>query len=197
MSPDGSERWLNWIVVDVISDQPAGYLQATVRRDDDHDQAELAWVIGTRWQGRGFATEAARAAADWLEQQGITILIAHIRPGHRPSERVAESLGLQPSSVVQDGEIRWISAARACLITSGAIDCDDRRTTTEAVRPLTARSKGLRCFRQRPVPSSATMFRMILRTCSAAASALTLTSLRGPSASSTACIVSRMVCTRR
>ena len=58
-SPDGSERWLNWIVVDTISDQPAGYLQAAIRRDDDHDQAELAWVIGTGWQGRGFATEAA------------------------------------------------------------------------------------------------------------------------------------------
>ena len=107
-SSDGTEGWLNWIVVDALSDQPAGYLQATIRRDDDHGQAELAWVIGTAWQGRGFATEAARAVADWLARQGITTLIAHIQPGHRPSERVAESLGLLPSSVVQDGEIRWM-----------------------------------------------------------------------------------------
>ena len=111
MSPDGTEGWLNWIVVDAIDDQPAGYVQATIRPDDDHDEAELGWVIGTRWQGRGFATEAAQAVADWLEQQGIATLVAHIRPGHRPSERVAESLGLQPSSVVQDGEIRWIRSA--------------------------------------------------------------------------------------
>ena len=40
--------------------------------------------------------------------------------------------------------------------------------------------------------SSATMLRMILRTCSAAASALTLTSLRGPSVSRTFCMVSRI-----
>ena len=50
-SPDGSEGWLNWIVVDAISDQPAGYLQVTIRSDDGHDQAELAWVIGTAVAG--------------------------------------------------------------------------------------------------------------------------------------------------
>ena len=52
--------------------------------------------------------------------------------------------------------------------------------------------------RRDPVPvSSATMLRMILRTCSAAASALTLTSLRGPSVSKTFCMVSRICLTRR
>ena len=107
-SPDGSEGWLNWIVVDAISGQPAGYLQVTIRPDDGHDEAELAWVIGTGWQGRGFATEAAGRSPTGSPQQGITTLIAHIRPGHRPSERVAESVGLQPSSIVVDGEIRWM-----------------------------------------------------------------------------------------
>ena len=48
-----------------------------------------------------------------------------------------------------------------------------------------------------PPASSATMLRMILRTWRAAASALTLISLRGPSASKTSCIVSRIRCTRR
>jgi len=107
-SPDGREGWLNWIVIDALSGQPAGYLQVTIRSDQGHDEAELAWVIGTRWQGRGFATEAARAVADWLARHGITTLIAHIRPGHRPSERVAESLGLEVTSVVPEGEIRWL-----------------------------------------------------------------------------------------
>jgi hypothetical protein len=52
--------------------------------------------------------------------------------------------------------------------------------------------------RREPVPvSSATMLRMILRTCRAAASALTLTSLRGPSVSRTFCMVSKICCTRR
>ena len=106
-SPDGREGWLNWIVIDALSGQPAGYLQVTIRSDDGHDEAELAWVIGTRWQGRGFATEAARAVVDWLARQGISTLIAHVRPGHRPSERVAESVGLRPSPTVVDGEIRW------------------------------------------------------------------------------------------
>ena len=79
--PHGREGWLNWIIVDAVSDQLAGYVQATIRAGDDHDEAELAWVIGTHWQGRRFATEAAQAVADWLVQQGITKLIAHFA-GH-------------------------------------------------------------------------------------------------------------------
>ena len=63
------------------------------------------------------------------------------------------------------------------------------------------RGRGTRLIlaaRRDPVPaSSATMLRMILRTCSAAASALTLTSLRGPSVSKTFCMVSRICLTRR
>ena len=68
-SPDGREGWLNWIIVDAVSDQLAGYVQATIRAGDDHDEAELAWVIGTHWQGRRFATEAAQAVADWLSSR--------------------------------------------------------------------------------------------------------------------------------
>ena len=62
----------------------------------------------------------------------------------------------------------------------------------------TRRYDAILADRRDPEPaSSATMLRMILRTCRAAASALTLTSLRGPSVSKTFCIVSRICLTRR
>ena len=56
-SPDGTELWLNW-TMRLREDRAAvGHLQATVTADT----TAIAWVVGTAYQGQGFATEAARA----------------------------------------------------------------------------------------------------------------------------------------
>ena len=56
-SPDGKQRWLNWIVVDE-GGAPCGYVQATVQADG---RAWVAYVIASGRRGRGYATEAMRA----------------------------------------------------------------------------------------------------------------------------------------
>jgi RimJ/RimL family protein N-acetyltransferase len=105
VSTDGSERWLNWIVRERQTGAAAGYLQATV--DQASGVAELAWVIGTRFQGRGYATEAARAIVRRLAAEGTTHFRAHIHPRHAASEGVAAAVGLAPTPVEVDGEVRW------------------------------------------------------------------------------------------
>ena len=75
--------------------------------DADGLQAEIAWVVGTAWQGRGIATEAARALVDWLARQPVHAVIAHIHPDHRASAAVAAAIGLAPTAELHDGEIRW------------------------------------------------------------------------------------------
>ena len=103
-SPDGSQSWLNWIVR--IPDAGAiGFVQATV---DPEGIAELAWLIGTGWQGRGFATEAASTVIDWLARHEVLAIAAHIHPEHRASEAVASHLGLVPTDEIDDaGERIW------------------------------------------------------------------------------------------
>jgi RimJ/RimL family protein N-acetyltransferase len=100
-SADGSEQWLNWVVV--ADDRPIGYVQATIVGTE----AEIAWVVSPAHQGRGFATEAAAAMVDWLAAAGVTRLVAHVHPDHAASAGVAERLGLRPSDVVDEGEVRW------------------------------------------------------------------------------------------
>lgn len=99
--PDVS--WLNW----VISLRPevglTGYVQATV----SGPEAEIAWVVGTPWQGKGIATEAARGLVGWLAGQPVTTVIAHIHPDHRASAAVATAIGLEPTGEEHDGELRW------------------------------------------------------------------------------------------
>ena len=107
-SPDGSQHWLNWIVIPA-GGAPIGFVQATIQDagDGTGGSAEIAWVIGTAWQGRGYATEAARALVARLESAGIRSIVAHVHPDHVASATVAERAGLVPTGQVVDGERVW------------------------------------------------------------------------------------------
>lgn len=105
-SPDGREAWHNWIVRERTSGAATGFVQATIVVDGP-PSAEIAWVIGTSWQGRGYATEAARALVAWLEGRGVRSVVAHIHPDHRASAAVAERAGLAPTDELVDGERVW------------------------------------------------------------------------------------------
>lgn len=106
-SADGSEAWHNWILRVREDGRAAGFVQATVRGA----VVELAWVVGTAYQGRGLAVEAALAVRDALAPPGSgVVVVAHIGPGHTASETVAARLGLAPTDVVVDGEVEWSSA---------------------------------------------------------------------------------------
>ncbi|MDX2290691.1 MULTISPECIES: GNAT family N-acetyltransferase, partial [Streptomyces] len=61
---------------------------------------------GTAWQGRGYASEAARALVGWLRPRVRTV-VAHVHPDHAASAAVARAAGLVPTDEVQDGEVRW------------------------------------------------------------------------------------------
>ena len=96
------EVWLNWIVR--VAGVPVGYVQATV--EPPAGTADVAWVIGTPWQGNGYATEAAAGLVAWLRGRGLAVTAA-IAPGHRASERVAAAVGLSVTDELVDGERVW------------------------------------------------------------------------------------------
>jgi RimJ/RimL family protein N-acetyltransferase len=106
-SPDGRQGWLNW-VLRTADGAAIGTLQATLTGAE----AELAWVVGSAYQGRGYAGEAAIAVRDWLRDQGIEEFTAHIRPDHAASAGVARRLGLVATDARQDGEVRWTSTPK-------------------------------------------------------------------------------------
>ncbi|MEV7807939.1 GNAT family N-acetyltransferase [Microbispora sp. NPDC088329] len=104
-SPDGRQEWLNWIIRRDTDGRALGYVQATVT--DEGRRAEVAWVVGTPWQGRGYASEAAAALAGWLRARGVARIEANIHPGHEASMKVARRIGLLPTDHVEDGERLW------------------------------------------------------------------------------------------
>jgi len=74
-------------------------------------RAELAWHFHPDHWGRGYATEAARAALDWLAAEGpVGEVEAFIEPANAASIRLGKRLGLQKATETE----RWVMASRSC-----------------------------------------------------------------------------------
>lgn len=110
-SEDGTERWINELVILQATGEAIGYVQATIPASGQ--PTEIAWVIGTAWQGQGYATQAAALLASQLADVGARDLVARIHPDHAASAAVARRLGLHPTETVVDGEIRWEGSVSA------------------------------------------------------------------------------------
>ena len=95
------EQWFNWVIRH--DDELVGYVQTTVTGST----AEIAWVIGTGWQGHGYAKEAARGLVTWLNAQGIQRIVAHVHPDHAASAAVTAAAGLTRTEQLDDGEYLW------------------------------------------------------------------------------------------
>jgi RimJ/RimL family protein N-acetyltransferase len=107
LSPDGRERWLNWVIRERPTKRAVGTLQATIRTGDIAPVAEVAWVLGVHAQGHGYASEGARALVAHLLARGVGDIIAHIHPDHDASARVAAAIGMQPTEEWSEGERLW------------------------------------------------------------------------------------------
>jgi RimJ/RimL family protein N-acetyltransferase len=105
--PDGSQRWLNWIVRRRDDGQAVGFVQATISEQTGDLTADVAWVVAVSQQRSGYAREAAQLMTDWLRQQHVHLVVAHVHPQHHASNAVARWIGLTPTDTQVDGEVRW------------------------------------------------------------------------------------------
>src|SRR5688572_20344050 len=70
-------------------------------RASDHD-AEIGWTLAADTWGRGYATEAARAALEFARELGLRRIVSITLPDNTRSRRVMEKLGL-----VYQGDAHW------------------------------------------------------------------------------------------
>ena len=79
---------------------------------DGATEVEVGYHLRTAFQGRGLATEAASACRDYARDVlKVDRLVAIIDSGNRPSQRVAEKLGLVVERT-SDNHGRWSSPRR-------------------------------------------------------------------------------------
>ncbi|MFJ7078583.1 GNAT family N-acetyltransferase [Streptomyces sp. NPDC098781] len=103
-APEPGVSWCNWVLWLRAEACLVGTVQATVT---EGAVAEIAWVVGTPWQGQGLASEAARALVARLGQRSVRTVVAHIHPDHRASAAVATAAGMSATEEEQEGETRW------------------------------------------------------------------------------------------
>lgn len=84
-----------WAIEERASGQLIG--RAGIINPVDWPGPEVGYLLGKAWWGRGYATEAARAAMDWgFEQVGFAELLSLIDPANSASISVATRLGETP-----------------------------------------------------------------------------------------------------
>ena len=98
-SPDGSELWLNWLVLDQA---PAGWVQATILPD----VALVAYAVLPARRGEGVATEAVTALVAWLHAEH-PVVEANIAPDNVASQHVARRCGFVRTDRTRGGEAVW------------------------------------------------------------------------------------------
>jgi RimJ/RimL family protein N-acetyltransferase len=92
-----------WIISVTASGDFAGDCGLTPQLIDDREELEVGYHVCPALQGQGYATEAAAAARDFARDAlGARRLTAIIHPDNRPSQRVAEKIGLQPEKLTRD-----------------------------------------------------------------------------------------------
>ncbi|MFM9442924.1 GNAT family N-acetyltransferase [Streptomyces acidiscabies] len=106
-SPEPDVSWLNWVIRLRAEGSFAGTVQATAVTSGEGLLAEVAWVVGTPWQGRGIAGEAARGLVGWLGGMSVRTVVAHVHPEHAASAAVAAGAGLVATGEWHEGEMRW------------------------------------------------------------------------------------------
>lgn len=68
----------------------------------EHETAELGYLLGRRWWGRGIATEAARAVIDWgFQRFKLHKVYARAHVCNKRSWRVMERLGMARDGVLR------------------------------------------------------------------------------------------------
>jgi RimJ/RimL family protein N-acetyltransferase len=76
-----------------------------VNRFAHYPEPELGWMLHDGHEGRGYATEAGRAALAWARGR-VGSLVSYVAPGNARSVALAERLGarLDAAAALPDGE---------------------------------------------------------------------------------------------
>jgi RimJ/RimL family protein N-acetyltransferase len=96
-----------WLLTLRATGEFVGDCGLTPQHVDGVTELEVGYHVRAALQGRGLATEAAAACRDYARDLlGVGRLIAIIHLGNRPSQRVAEKLGLVLERQT-DSQGRW------------------------------------------------------------------------------------------
>lgn len=101
-----------WVINLKTTGECLGHCSLTEMLIDGVAEQEIGYRVGERYQGRGYATEAATAVREFLFQQGVQRVISTIATDNTASQRVALKNGMHwEKQVEKHGRLVEIYAA--------------------------------------------------------------------------------------
>ncbi|WP_273525234.1 GNAT family N-acetyltransferase [Mailhella massiliensis] len=80
----------------VCRKESGGMIGNVFSRQEGPDTWSVGWIFDRRFQGRGYAGEAARVYVDFLfSRRGARRVFAYVEEGNLPSRRLCERLGMR------------------------------------------------------------------------------------------------------
>ncbi len=102
LSTDGADAWPVWAITTRSDGALVGEVDAVV--DDQLVCTNLGYYLFPDFWGQGYATEAVRAIADHLVQQGIHRLVATVTAGNQASAQVLKKSGFSYTRILPDND---------------------------------------------------------------------------------------------
>ncbi len=102
LSTEGSDAWPVWAVIRRSDGVLIGEVDAVV--DDALVCSNLGYYLFPDFWGQGFASEAVKAVADYLVNQGIHRLVASVTVGNHASAQVLKKAGFVFNAILPDND---------------------------------------------------------------------------------------------
>ncbi len=102
-SPDGTEYWLNWIVVEKVTLTTIGTIQIGIHKENR--EGAIAYMIGIDFQGKGYGTEAVKALLDHCHTEySVQVFKAWIDTRNIASLRLVQKIGMNKVDFLQNAD---------------------------------------------------------------------------------------------
>ena len=102
-SPDGTEYWLNWVVMQRSTQRIIGTVQAGIGKEKK--EGTIAYMIGVEFQGQGYGTEAVKALLSHCKNKyGVVVFKAWIDTRNASSIRLVEKLGMEQIEMIEKAD---------------------------------------------------------------------------------------------
>lgn len=113
--PDGRNFYVPWLMVLRDTDTVVG--SVGFRGVPEQGAVEIGYGVDSRYEGRGYTTEAVRAMMEWAFcQEGVCTIWAETAPDNKASQHVLEKLQFRPDGRGEEGpRYRLEKAAMASI----------------------------------------------------------------------------------
>ena len=106
IDPSTDPKWFSLVIELKAEGKVIGHVGIGVIKTGEHRQGMIGWLLGRKYQGQGFATEAVRALVTaGFDQLWLHRISARTGKDNEPSWRLMERLGMRREAYFKESHV--------------------------------------------------------------------------------------------